>query len=225
MSIIHTHPEIVKDWDYSKNSSISINEVGKSSHEVVWWKCQHGHEYKVGVHTRIRVGCKFCNKENNKQIYIQSKIKTGFSKSIKESNPGLLEIWDFENNTYDPSEISIGSNVDIFWKCQCGKSWRMQPKSLARRSSKLLRNFCPECISKQKSQLVSEAKIKYAKTFLKDVASHLKNEWDYEKNDVDFDFVLPVSNTKYWWKCSFGHSWLANAQNRNLAQSGPPASE
>ena len=41
-------------------------------------------------------------------------------------------------------------------------------------------------------------------------------EWDVQKNQgMTPDFFSANSNTKVWWKCNRGHSWLASISSRN----------
>ena len=47
-----TNPELVKKWDYDKNT-ITPYEVGKGSHTEIWWKCLHGHSYKRKVYQQV----------------------------------------------------------------------------------------------------------------------------------------------------------------------------
>ena len=64
------YPEILKDWDYSKNIGIDPSEVLAGSRKVVWWKCKDcGNEWKSLICTRVTgVGCKNCRSKvvNNK---------------------------------------------------------------------------------------------------------------------------------------------------------------
>lgn len=41
-----THPEIAKEWDYTKNGNLSPTLVSMGSGKKIWWKCKYGHEYQ-----------------------------------------------------------------------------------------------------------------------------------------------------------------------------------
>ena len=41
--------DICKEWDYSKNGSLTPNDVSISSGRKVWWKCEHGTEWKQSI--------------------------------------------------------------------------------------------------------------------------------------------------------------------------------
>ena len=48
------------------------------------------------------------------------------------------------------------------------------------------------------------------------VSPHLVSEWDQERNKTILSRdVAAYSNKKYWWKCTYGHSWLATPNNRS----------
>ena len=50
----------------------------------------------------------------------------------------------------------------------------------------------------------------------------LASEWNCEKNDALTPMdVLPNSNKKVWWKCSYGHSWEARIADRNKGTGCP----
>lgn len=49
----------------------------------------------------------------------------------------------------------------------------------------------------------------------------LCNEWDYKKNKLKPQNVLPESNKIVWWKCSKGHEWQASISNRNKGRGCP----
>ena len=221
-SILITNPSIASDWDVEKNIDLKIENIDTHDKKSVWWICSSGHSYAVSTFTRVRTnGCKYCNKEANKQKQRSARIKKGISTSIGDS-PKFLSIWNYDLNKVSPYEITISSNVVISWKCQCGNLWEMSPKSISRRRSEQIKFKCLNCVSKEQSEISLNSRRKNTKLLLKDVLPQLRESWDFEKNDIEFDKVFPVANTKYWWKCHFGHSWSASAQNRNLARSGCP---
>lgn len=49
----------------------------------------------------------------------------------------------------------------------------------------------------------------------------LCKEWNYEKNKLKPQNVLPESNKIVWWKCSKGHEWQASICNRNKGRGCP----
>lgn len=65
------HPELVKEWDYSKNVGLSpyTTNGGGGSHKKVWWKCKNGHSWQAALSSRIRLktGCPICDDESRKK--------------------------------------------------------------------------------------------------------------------------------------------------------------
>lgn len=44
---------MAKDWDFSKNDpSDSPQTISPNSEKVVWWKCEHGMEWKQSILSR-----------------------------------------------------------------------------------------------------------------------------------------------------------------------------
>ena len=52
------YPELLSEWDYSKNS-ISPTEVSGNSTKKVWWKCKHGHSWQSEIYRRVK-DCQKC---------------------------------------------------------------------------------------------------------------------------------------------------------------------
>lgn len=62
-----THPYILKEWDYEKNSVLPT-QIGVGTHEKIWWKCPFGHSYQTYPSNRCgkqHTGCPICDKENH----------------------------------------------------------------------------------------------------------------------------------------------------------------
>lgn len=55
------HPEIAKEWNYEKNSSLLPTSFSKANGKKVWWKCKYGHEWQATIKDRAYgTGCPFC---------------------------------------------------------------------------------------------------------------------------------------------------------------------
>ena len=65
--IASTNPELLKEWDYSKNT-IKPDEVTKGTHKKIWWICSNNHSYETTIPARRRgTGCPYCS--GNKILY------------------------------------------------------------------------------------------------------------------------------------------------------------
>ena len=62
-SLEESYPELVKEWDYEKNT-ITPKEVRPGTSYVVWWKCENGHEWTASVSSRVRFNttCPICKR-------------------------------------------------------------------------------------------------------------------------------------------------------------------
>lgn len=60
------HPELLSDWDYSKNI-IKPSEIVEKSNKIIHWKCHIcGHEWKTSPAIRIKKMCPNCVKKNHR---------------------------------------------------------------------------------------------------------------------------------------------------------------
>lgn len=62
-----THPNILKEWDYTKNSDFP-QEYTFGSRKKVWWICNKNHSYKSSIIHRINgSGCPYCNESKGEK--------------------------------------------------------------------------------------------------------------------------------------------------------------
>ena len=64
-----THPEIAKEWDYSKNGDITpSNVMAGSNNKKYWFVCENGHSYSSTLLNRKKGrGCPVCRKNKGKK--------------------------------------------------------------------------------------------------------------------------------------------------------------
>lgn len=185
-------PQLLDEWDYTKNINISPEDVTPSSNKKVWWKCKSkGHLWQATVHHRVLgTGCPACA---GKMVTIDNCLAT--------INPTLSSEWhNNKNGTLIPGDVTPYSNKKVWWLCSKGHEYEA---SISNRSRG---NSCPFCSSHRASPENNLAVIN------PDVAG----EWDYSKNSplIPYDF-LPQSNKKVWWRCKFGHEWSAIISHRS----------
>lgn len=206
---------IFEDWDFEKND-IEISKITKTSKEPIWWKCKHGHSYRVSVFSRIRSnGCKICNKPLKAYNARKARLKEG--ESFGDLHPKFLLEWDYEKNQIKPHEISEKSNAKIWFKCGRGHTWVSSAKR------RVNGNNCLECYkAMDKSAIVRKQKLRKKGRSLADEYPELIKEWDYDKNIELPNAYSSGSNEKAHWKCSFGHSWEATIYNRTGNSSDCP---
>ena len=65
--------ELMKEYDYDKNTDFDLDTLTLGSKKEVWWLCNQGHSYKRSIYYRSRKhGCPVCTKE--KVTSFQEKI-------------------------------------------------------------------------------------------------------------------------------------------------------
>ena len=199
-----THPELVKEWNYSKNIK-SPKEFSKGSNIKVWWVCRYGHEWEANVNHRARgQGCPICS--GNKIVENINDLKTWCEKNNKTY---ILKEWNYDRNIIKPSEVAKASNKKVWWVCDKGHEWE------ANISNRVRKGYgCPYC---------SNQKVLKGYNDFATIYPELLSEWDYEKNSISPDEIAGrSSNQKVWWKCKSGHSWFTSISHRTLESTGCP---
>lgn len=131
--IASTNPELLKEWDYSKNT-IKPDEVTKGTHKKIWWICSNNHSYEATIPARRRgTGCPYCS---------GNKILVGFN-DLATTNPELLEKWNYEKNNklgITPKSISKSYRKKVWWKCKNGHEYQRHVYNERKGSGR-----CPIC--------------------------------------------------------------------------------
>ena len=194
-----TNPQLIKEWDFEKNTAITPYELTPGSSNKVWWKCLKGHSWETSVNSRIRGrGCPYC---------INKKVLRGYN-DLATTDPKLLEEWDFDKNTeISPYEVTSGTEKKAWWKCKNGHEWQVRIANRKRGDG------CPYCSNK---------KVFNGDNALLTINPELAKEWDSEKHkDLSASEVSSNSGQKVWWKCSKGHSWEATIASRSSGNGCP----
>ncbi len=232
-SIANLFPELLKEWDYSKNGNLDPKMINSGSNLKVWWICKNNHSYKSMICSRTRkgTGCRFC--ANKALLSGYNDLKTW---CIENSREDILLDWDNDKNeSLSPEMIIAKSGKKVFWKChKCGYEWKISPGERLKSS----------CINCYRIRIANEAKKrripKKTRNYSKKTPAEKKQpqvlisllseypqiveEWDYEKNKgLTPDIVSAYSQKKVWWKCkSYGHSYEAIIGNRTKNGSSCP---
>ena len=201
-SLAFKYPETAKEWDYEKNGILKPEMFSYGAQDKVWWKCNQGHSYEatIGSRTNMKSGCPFC---------AGKALLPGFN-DILTINPSLAEEWNYEKNKglknkngddiSTPDKVTAWTKQKVWWKCENGHEWASEVSGRSRG------NGCPIC----SHQVVIKG--------INDLATtnpRLAEEWNYEKNvELTPQDVTDMSGKRVWWKCSKGHEWQANINNR-----------
>lgn len=192
--------ELLNEWDYEKNESITPNAISYSSKKVIWWigKCGHSYDMILQMRTIQKCGCPFCSGRRTLK---------GFN-DIGSTNPELINEWNYDKNDLSPFEVSAGSDKRVWWKCKLGHEWQTTVNN--RTSSS---RGCPYCFGRKTLSGFNDLE-----TWCKENAREdLIWEWDSEKNDIPMSQISPSNSKKVWWKCSLGHEWDATIGSRTTS--------
>ncbi|MGX9854295.1 zinc-ribbon domain-containing protein [Limimaricola variabilis] len=108
--------------------------------------------------------------------------------------------WDEEaNGTLRPTQFWPHSHYPAHWRCRtCGHYWRVSI------GSRTAGNGCPRCAGR----------VATLETSFAGLHPQLLADWDWERNDLDPEAILPQSNRMAHWRCATGHRWHARVQMR-----------
>lgn len=151
----------------------------------------------------------------NDNVVIKTKGKIGeislADYAILTERQYLIDEFDCEANNTTPDKIPYGRKFDYNWICPEGHPYSAR---LAHRT--YMNSGCPYCHNQKVLKGFNDFE-----TWCKDnERQDLLAEWDYEENIVDTSEILPFSNKKYFWICSFGHRYSAVLDSRTKMYTG-----
>ncbi len=200
------HPDIAKEWDYEKNTSISPDKISSCNGRKAWWICPKGHSYQATVAHRVEDG-------NGCPICANQKVLFGYN-DLLTNNAKVAEEWNYKRNgSLTPEKMLVGSNKKVWWKCaSCGNEWRAQISTRTKNGA-----GCPVCkrrkggIEHHKTALANNGSIK-------EKCPELALEWHPYKNGTNIPDNFTIgSREEVWWKCSkCGNEWIARIANRAI---------
>ena len=126
------YPNLLEEWDYSRNS-VDPRTVLPKSNKKYWWKCKKcNHEWESTMSHRTEgKGCPVC----------ANRVVVKGINDLESQFPEIAKEWNWEKNNKKPSEISKFSNQKCWWKCKvCGHEWESVVSSRTGRNTK-----CPSC--------------------------------------------------------------------------------
>lgn len=127
------HPELICEWDDTRNAPLTPYDITAGSGKRIWWKCSCGHTWQSTIAGRKKGrGCPVCNRQ---QIRHQS---------FAEEHPEMLDEWDFSKNDRRPEQYAARSNQKVWWRCKFGHTWQASPDSRSCGSG------CPICAKERR---------------------------------------------------------------------------
>lgn len=188
-------PKIALEWNLIKNRGINPSNFTAHSHKKVWWTCKDcGNDWRASIKDRsYGTGCPYCDG----RIAIP-----GVNDLLSQKSELAKEFHPTKNGNSRLEEISVQSNLKLWWKCREGHEWKTEVYARTKG------NGCPYCSGKRALKGFND---------LATVNPLLAQEWDLEKNGtLTPDQVLPKTNRKVWWRCINKHSWKASIDHRSI---------
>ena len=203
-SLLYLYPHIAEKWHPTKNGRITPEYVNAHTHRKYWWICPLGHTYDMAVKhkTEKDAQCPICSNH---------RVLKGYN-DLETKRPDVIPKWDFvKNDELQPSEVTVTSNIKVWWKCEKGHSYQRIISHQTTRESE-----CPICSMRMLSKGINDLK-----TLYNDVAL----EWDYEMNgDANPEDFTPISKKRFNWKCmKCGKKWVTSISNRCVSGTGCPS--
>lgn len=190
-----THPEVVKYWDWDKNT-ITPYDLTSGSGKKIWMKCDANHSWETAM-CNYSIGGYRCP-------YCFHKVLPGET-DLATTYPHLVDnYWDFDKNDVSPSELSAGSEVRAWWLCSKGHSFQAAVYS---RKNKPDKDVCPVCDGKQ---------VLFGYNDLFTVRPDVASEWDFDKNDMSPKDVYFGTKKKFHFICPEGHNYKTSLCYRTL---------
>ena len=179
------NPKLANEWNASKNGLLVPEQVLPGSHKKVWWKCEHGHEWKAQIKSRVSGnGCPYCANQ---------KVLVGYN-DLSTTNPSIAAEWcNSKNGELLPQNVTAGSTKKVWWQCSKGHEWNA---SITSRSH--MKSGCPICAAESQTSFPEQAILYYMKRVT--VA-----ESRYKGLGKEIDVYLPkyrvgIEYNGYWHK-------------------------
>lgn len=196
----HNYTELLKRWDYAKNT-IDPYEITPGSKVSAFWLCDENqnHSYERVIHAEIKSkGCPYC-----------MNWRVGEDNNLQVVCPELVKEWHpTKNESLTPSEVTTSTTKAVWWRCKEGHEWESQ---VAPRLKEGEPSECPKC---KEINLFKTSSL-YAVVKSGHADEKLLIEWNREKNgDLTPKTILSGSSKKISWICEHGHEWKSSLYRR-----------
>lgn len=147
---LSAHP-LAEEFHPTKNGAITADDVSVGSHRYVWWRCEHGHEWRAPVLARS-TGHRNCPTCAAIRIADGSHAAEQAAKAARRNplsvNPVAAEWHPGRNGDLTPDLVSAGSGKRAWWLCERGHEWEAV---IASRTTPRLLNGCPFCSGRRRT--------------------------------------------------------------------------
>lgn len=190
-------PRLMAEWAWEENEERGLNpeRLTLGSGKRAIWVCSEGHKWEVDIYHRARRGsnCPYC---------LNKKILPGYN-DLQSQRPDLMTEWDFEDNTLDPSQVSLKSNKVAAWICPKGHKYK---KAIYSRTSG---EGCSICTRALKTSFPEQCFYYYTKKCYPDAINGYRGPFT---NRMELDIFIPSINTGIEYDGVFWHDHNAQAR-------------
>lgn len=195
-----THPELMEEWDFDKNTIIP-SEITYGSDKKAWWKCAEGHSWQANINSRSRMGrsCPYCTGKA---------ILTGYN-DLQTLNPELAVEWHPTKNKITANQVSLHDHHKYWWQCKEGHEWEISPHNRSYGSG------CPFCSGRFAIKGENDLETLYPE---------IAEEWHPTKNrNLKPSDIKSKTSMKVWWLCPIcEYEYRSVVSSRTTAGSGCP---
>ena len=182
---------LMAEWDWEENNKYNYDphKLTIGSGMPVNWVCSKGHKWITSIYHRTQRGtnCPYCSNK---------KVLEGYN-DLQSQRPNLMEEWDFEANTIDPSTVAVKSNKPAAWICPKGHHYT---KAIYRRSSG---EGCPICAKALRTSFPEQCFYFYTKKVFPDAINSYREIFE---NGMELDIYIPSIRTGIEYDGVFWHS-------------------
>ena len=95
------YPDIASQWHPTKNGDLTPSDVLPGSHRLIWWQCEHGHEWCAQIKSRVSgSGCPVCS--NRALLRGENDLATNYPELARQWHPT-------KNGDLTPSDVVPGT--------------------------------------------------------------------------------------------------------------------
>lgn len=189
---IISNARLMAEWNWEENEKRGLdpNKLTLGSGKKVSWICAKNHIWDRDIAHRVarNSNCPYCS---NKRVW------RGFN-DLESQRPDLMEEWDFENNTINPSEVLVGSNKSVNWICPRGHKYSKEIFKRAKAGE-----GCKICSRALRTSFPEQCFFFYTQKVYPDAINGYK---DIFKNQMELDIYIPSIKTGIEYDGIFWHN-------------------
>ena len=183
-----THPYLIVEWDYEKNTKKPEDYLAGSNSKASWICRECGNHWDTSIYHRAikNSKCPECMRIQRGKTKTQTTI--ALHGSLADVYPKLAAQWDYsKNGELKPTDVHSNSKSRVWWLCEKGHSWS------AIIQNRVTGNGCPVCSGK--AVLIGFNDLE---TTFPDIAA----QWHPTKNEKLLpSMVTARSGKRVWWLC------------------------